>query len=92
MKPSGGSMKPIINSKDKILLQVVEYGTRPTYQIGETVYCKVNGRYYVHLVKAIKQNGKNFEYQIGNNRGGINGWTSEKNIYATVMTVNGKFL
>ena len=36
---------------------------------GDVVLCKVNGRHYLHLVKAIQ--GKRF--QIGNNRGRING-------------------
>ncbi len=84
-------MKPIINSKDKILLSIVDLGGR-NYKVGEAVYCKVNGRYYVHLIKAVRKQGKNWEFQIGNNRGGINGWTLEKNIFATVLTVNGKFL
>ena len=43
-----------------------------TLKVGDIVLCKVGGFDYLHLVKAI-QNGK---FQIGNNRGGINGWIS----------------
>jgi hypothetical protein len=39
-------------------------------RLGDTVLCKVNGREYLHLIKAIQ--GPRF--QIGNNRGRINGW------------------
>ncbi len=38
-----------------------------TLQVGDIVLCKVNGRQYLHLVKAIQ--GKRF--QIGNSRGRI---------------------
>ncbi len=46
-------------------------------QIGDIVLCKVNGFQYLHLIKAIQ--GKRF--QIGNNRGRINGWIGENGIY-----------
>jgi hypothetical protein len=36
---------------------------------------------YLHLVKAINKN----QYQIGNNRGGINGWTNRSNIFGKVI-------
>lgn len=38
---------------------------------GEIVLCKVRGSVYVHLVKGVRGS----EYLIGNNLGGINGWT-----------------
>lgn len=41
-----------------------------TLEKGNIVLCKVNGSEYLHLIKAIQ--GKRF--QIGNNRGRINGW------------------
>jgi cell wall-associated NlpC family hydrolase len=37
---------------------------------GDIVLCKVHGAEYLHFVKAIQGN----RFQIGNNRGGINGW------------------
>ena len=46
-------------------------------EVGEIVLYKVNGKQYLHLVKAIQ--GKRF--QIGNNRGRINGWVGEKSIF-----------
>ena len=50
---------------------------------GDIVLCKVNGNQYLHLVKAI--NGKRF--QIGNNRGRINGWVSTNSIYGRLVSV-----
>ena len=51
--------------------------------IGDIVLCKVNGREYLHLVKAIQ--GQRF--QIGNNRGRINGWTSVNSIFGRCVKV-----
>lgn len=46
-------------------------------EVEDIVLCKVAGNEYLHIVKAI-QNGR---YQIGNNRGLINGWIRPENIY-----------
>jgi hypothetical protein len=47
------------------------------------VLCKVNGREYLHLIKAIS--GERF--QIGNNRGRINGWVSANAIFGKCVRV-----
>jgi hypothetical protein len=52
-------------------------------QVGDIVLCKVNGREYLHLVKAIQ--GPRF--QIGNNRGHINGWVSANAIFGKLVGV-----
>jgi len=52
-------------------------------QKGDIVLCKVNGSQYLHLIKAIQ--GKRF--QIGNNRGRINGWIGESGIYGKCVRV-----
>src|SRR5262245_26116900 len=46
-------------------------------QVGDIVLCKVHGREYLHLIKAIQGS----RYQIGNNRGHINGWISRGSIH-----------
>lgn len=74
----GNSMVPLIMSGQEhrlapVLLKDVD--------IGDIVFCKVNGRYYTHLVKA-KRPGV---VLIGNNRGGTNGWTSR--VYGKVIEV-----
>jgi len=45
--------------------------------IGDIVLCKVHGKIYFHLITAIQEN----RFQISNNHGHINGWTSLSNIY-----------
>ena len=53
--------------------------------VGDIVLCKVNGFQYLHLIKAIQ--GKRF--QIGNNRGRINGWIGENGIYGKCVRIEG---
>lgn len=64
------------------LVTVIPVGNQKI-AIGTIVLCKVNGMQYLHLVKAIS--GERF--QIGNNRGRINGWTSRRNIFGVVTRV-----
>lgn len=75
----GNSMVPLIKSGQEHLLEPVAI---EDVVVGDIVYCKVRGRYYTHLVKAIDQTKG---LQIGNNRGHINGWT--KQVYGKVVEV-----
>ena len=52
-------------------------------KVGDIVLCKVNGREFLHLVKAIQ--GPRF--QIGNNRGRINGWIAAGAIFGRCVRV-----
>lgn len=49
----------------------------------DIVLCRVNGNQYLHLVKALQGD----RYQIGNNRGSINGWVSRGQIYGRLIAV-----
>jgi hypothetical protein len=51
--------------------------------VGDIVLCKVNGREYLHLVKAMQ--GQRF--QIGNNRGRINGWITANSIFGKCVKI-----
>ena len=75
----GNSMVPLIKSGQEHKITPI---TWEEVEVGDIVYCKVKGRFYTHLVKA-----KNLDKgcQIGNNKGGINGWT--KQIYGKVIQV-----
>ncbi|HEY6970620.1 MAG TPA: hypothetical protein VJA94_15535 [Candidatus Angelobacter sp.] len=64
------------------LVTVVPLGNK-TPQIGDVVLCKVNGAQYLHLVKAVSGD----RFQIGNNRGRINGWTSRRNIFGICTNI-----
>ncbi|HKQ91470.1 MAG TPA: hypothetical protein VJZ77_12330 [Blastocatellia bacterium] len=46
--------------------------------------CKVKGHEYLHLVKAIQ--GQRF--QIGNNKGRINGWITASSIYGKCVSID----
>src|SRR5919199_6853413 len=65
-RPRGNSMAGKIDSGQLCTVAPVDPSA---LRVGDIVLCKVNGREYLHLVKAIQ--GQRF--QIGNNRGRING-------------------
>ena len=73
-RPRGNSMRGKIESGHLCTVEPVDPAT---LAVGDIVLCKVNGREYLHLIKAIQ--GKCF--QIGNNRGRINGWVGENGIF-----------
>jgi hypothetical protein len=73
-RPRGQSMKGKIESGQ--LCTVALY-------VGDIVLCKVNGSEYLHLIKAIQ--GPRF--QIGNNRGRINGWVTAGQIFGKCVRV-----
>ena len=88
-RESGNSMRGIIAHR-----QLITCAPIPDYSsilVGDAVYCKVSGRYYTHLVKAVKkrstENGDRFEFLIGNNHGGINGWTGQERVYGKVVAI-----
>ena len=70
--------------KPKILSgQQVTVTPQKSLKEGDIVFCKVKGNYYVHLIKAIKGD----RFQIGNNRGRINGWIGRNQIFGKVTKV-----
>ena len=79
-RPRGNSMSGKIESGDLCTVAPVDVAT---LKVGDIVLCKVNGREYLHLVKAIQ--GPRF--QIGNNRGRINGWVSANAIFGKCVSV-----
>jgi len=54
-----------------------------TLQVGDIVLCKVEGSEYLHIVKAI-EGGR---FQIGNNRGRINGWVGRNCIFGKCVRI-----
>jgi hypothetical protein len=78
-KESGNSMTPLIKSGQAVKIEPANW---ETVKEGDVVYCKVKGKFYTHLVKAINDHKG---VLIGNNKGGINGWT--KQIYGKVIEI-----
>lgn len=79
-RPRGNSMTGKIES-GQLCTVVPAAGLQ--IQAGDIVLCKVNGCEYLHLVKAIQGE----RYQIGNNRGRINGWVGRQMIYGRCIRV-----
>lgn len=75
----GNSMVPLISSGQKHELEPI---TWEQCEVDDIVYAKVHGNFYTHLVKA-KSDQKGL--LIGNNKGGINGWT--KQVYGRVKNI-----
>lgn len=79
-RPHGHSMTGRVNSGQ--LCTVEPLGAQPL-AVGDVVLCSVRGQQYLHLVKALRTG----QAQIGNNRGGINGWTPTKHVYGRCIRV-----
>lgn len=73
-------MKGKINSGQLCTVAPVDPAT---LTVGDIVLCKVRGAQYLHLVKAIDRQ----RYQIGNNRGRINGWVGGNSIFGKLVDV-----
>jgi hypothetical protein len=80
-RPRGGSMTGRIESGQ--LCTVEPVSDHAMLQVDDIVLCKVHGAEYLHLVKAIQ--GQRF--QIGNNKGYINGWIGPNSIYGRCVKV-----
>ena len=80
-RPRGQSMKGKIESGQLCIVEPI--ADFEILQKGDIVLCKVNGNEYLHLIKAIQ--GKRF--QIGNNRGRINGWVGTNSIFGKCIRV-----
>jgi hypothetical protein len=79
-RPRGHSMKGRITSGQLCTVTPVDPSA---LAVGDIVLCRVHGAEYLHIVKAI-QDGR---YQIGNNRGGINGWIGANGIFGKCIRV-----
>lgn len=79
-RPRGNSMTGKIESGQLCTVSPVDPAT---LEVGDIVLCKVNGREYLHLVKAVQ----GARFQIGNNRGLINGWVTANAIFGKCVAV-----
>jgi len=80
IRPRGHSMKGKVNDED---LVTVAPCAPESLRVGDIVLVRVKGTDYLHLIKAI--DGERF--QIGNNRGGINGWVGKNGIFCKATKV-----
>ena len=80
-RPRGNSMVGRIESGQ--LCPVAPLDADHVLKVGDIVLCRVKGAQYLHLIKAIQ--GERF--QIGNNRGRINGWITARQIFGRLVEV-----
>jgi hypothetical protein len=73
-RPRGNSMSGKVDSGQLCTVAPVDPAT---LAVGDIVLCRLRGAEYLHLVKAV-QGGR---FQIGNNRGHINGWIGANGIF-----------
>ncbi len=80
-RPRGHSMKGKIESGQLCTIEPI--ADFSTLEKGDIVLCKVNGNEYLHLIKAIQGN----RFQIGNNRGRINGWVGANSVFGKCVGI-----
>ncbi len=86
-KPHGNSMTPKIDSGDQVVVKKVPASA---CRVGDAVYAKVRGNYYLHLLSAIDETQN--RYQISNNHGHVNGWVTAENVYGLCVKVKDRVI
>lgn len=79
-RPRGRSMTGLVN--DGQLVTVEPMKDKPAEK-NEVVLCRVGGTEYLHLVIATQPG----LVLIGNNHGGINGWTAADKVFGRLVAV-----
>ncbi|HZM75079.1 MAG TPA: hypothetical protein VFC19_05095 [Candidatus Limnocylindrales bacterium] len=83
-RPTGSSMVPLVRSRQLVTVAPVD---PRKVEIGDVVLARVAGTVYLHLVSAIdRAKGR---IQISNNRGRVNGWTTQARVYGICVAVDG---
>ena len=80
-RPRGNSMVPIIKSGQEVTVSPID---RKIVE-GDVVLCQVKGKQWLHLVTGVRKQGAS--YQISNNKGHVNGWTTRDKLYGVVVEV-----
>jgi hypothetical protein len=81
IRPRGHSMTGKVNDGDRVTVSPCEPAK---LAVGDIVLVKVRGVVYLHLIKAVSQDGR---FLIGNNRGGVNGWVGPSAVYGLATRV-----
>jgi hypothetical protein len=78
--PKGNSMQGKIESGQRCTVQPCDTST---LEVGHIVLCKVKGREFLHLITAVR----GAQFQIGNNKGRVNGWVNTNAIFGRCIEV-----
>lgn len=79
-RPRGNSMKGRIESGQLCTVVPIDPAA---IKVTDIILCKVHGNEYLHLVKAISGS----RFQIGNNRGRINGWVGPNAVFGKCVSI-----
>ncbi len=82
-RPVGNSMTGRVSSGDLVVVEPFPSGTSP--EVDDVVLCRVKGVDRLHLVTAVRPDGR---FQISNNHGHVNGWTGRDRIWGRLARVN----
>jgi hypothetical protein len=83
----GNSMVPRIKSRQKCTYAPVT--RHEDLHVGDVVFCSVGRWTLSHLLTAMRQLKDGvWQYQISNNHGHVNGWTSLERIYGKVIVIH----
>jgi hypothetical protein len=80
-RPRGGSMTPRIRSGQLCTVEPFTGGDPP--EEGDIVLCRVGRAEYLHYIKAVQGD----RFQIGNARGGINGWVGADQLFGRLVKI-----
>lgn len=80
-RPKGNSMLPKIKSGQLCTVESIE--DMSALQEGDIVLCRVSGRDYLHKIITKRNN----QFQIGNNKGHINGWITSHSIFGRLTKI-----
>lgn len=84
-RPRGHSMGGKVDDGNLVTVEPLTEST--SFSKGDIVLCKVMGREYLHLIKAIGAADGSAQFLIGNNKGRTNGWVSRNKIYGKCVKV-----
>ena len=74
-------MEPIVKDGQPVIVAPVFVGSGVSK--GDVVLCKVRGYEYLHLI--VGYDKYHHRFQIGNNKGKINGWIEAEQIFGKAM-------
>lgn len=82
-------MEPRLHDGEAINVKPI--ADHDTLKAGDIVLCKVNGRMFTHLIRLKQWRKKKggeatLWFQIANNHGFVNGWTTADKVYGVVTS------
>lgn len=87
-RPRGTSMSGRVENRQLVTVEPASEEVLKSLRVGDIVLCTVAGSQYLHLVTGIRRSGDvPVSFQIGNNRGRVNGWTPAAKVYGKCVRV-----